>query len=100
MDCLEVSKGESLVFERRPTGWEGWIWCTSSDGVAGWVPESWVEIEGGTCVANKDYSSAELALEAGTVVLVGLIESGWVWACTDRGEMGWVPFDCLEKIEV
>ena len=96
---LEVSRGDRLEFERRPTGWEGWLWCTNADGDAGWVPEAWVRIEGETCVSTKDYSSSELAVDAGTEVLVGLMESGWAWACTSKGQVGWVPFECLEKID-
>ena len=32
---LRVRAGDLLGFERRPTEWQGWIWCTDSGGGGG-----------------------------------------------------------------
>lgn len=97
-DWLSVKRGTKLRFERRPTEWEGWVWCISGDGRAAWVPESWVDLEGGMCVMLKDYVSREMALDPGEEVVSELIESGWAWVRTLAGEEGWIPLDCLEEI--
>jgi hypothetical protein len=95
--ALSVKAGEVLKFERRPTEWKGWIWCTGRDGLGGWVPERWVSIEGDTCLMLRDYTSLELTVREGDIVSVKETESGWVVAVTSGGETGWVPLRCLEK---
>jgi hypothetical protein len=47
----------------------------------------------------RDYVSRELALEAGREVHGLFTESGWAWVRTPKGEEGWVPLDCLERVE-
>jgi hypothetical protein len=98
LDSLVVTKGERLGFERRPTPWKGWVWCTSPRGGACWAPESWLAIEGDSCVFTRDYDSTELSLEIGQRVRGDLSESGWTWVCDDEGKTGWVPVGCLEEI--
>ena len=95
---LVFRKGERLAFERRPTGWEGWVWCISQDGRGGWTPESWLSLEGDACVALRDYDSTELDLNVGDVVLADILESGWARVKDERGRAGWVPVDCLQKV--
>jgi uncharacterized protein YgiM (DUF1202 family) len=90
---LIVRKGEKLKYERKPTAWPGWIWCTASNGRTAWVPESWVEFEGGFCVLSRDYNSKELRISEGDVVEVELEESGWAWVRNTAGIHGWVPLD-------
>ena len=95
---LQVKRGAKLAFERRPTPWKGWIWCTSPEGRSAWVPESWVTIERDACIASRDYDSTELALQAGEEVVSDIAESGWVWVRDSQGNRGWVPLDCLEPM--
>jgi len=97
IDPLVVTKGERLAFERRPTPWKGWVWCTSTTGTSAWAPESWLTVEGESCVFTRDYDSTELHLEIGQKVRGDLIESGWAWVRNDEGKSGWVPLECLEK---
>lgn len=97
-DVLSLKRGARLEFERRPTEWEGWIWCTSAEGISAWVPESWVTVEGRFCVMLKDYISRELGVDRGDEVTVELTESGWAWVRTPDGDEGWVPLECLEQI--
>lgn len=96
-DVLSVKQGARLEFERRPAEWEGWIWCTSPGGASAWVPESWVTVEGRSCVMLKDYVSRELTLEAGQEVTGEFTENGWVWVRNGDGDEGWVPLECLEQ---
>ena len=96
--ALIVREGEELTFERRPTVWEGWVWCTSSACKSGWVPESWLIVEGTVCKAARDYDSSELRVGVGDEVDALLFESGWVWVRGQGGKTGWVPVACLENV--
>jgi 4-hydroxy-tetrahydrodipicolinate synthase len=87
--------GDRLRFERRPTAWPGWIWCTAADGTSRWVPERWVTLERDTCVFTRDYTAVELTVQAGDRLTVEGVESGWAWAATEDGRRGWVPLECL-----
>lgn len=92
---LAFPQGERLRFERRESEWPGWLWCTDSASRAAWVPESWVQIEGDSCVLQRDYVATELPVEEGELVTVDLFESGWGWAARENGEQGWVPLENL-----
>lgn len=95
-DPLTARKGERLGFERRESEWEGWIWCTSTSGQSGWVPENWVQIQGSFCILNRDYTATELSVATGQTITAEYLESGWAWATTDSGASGWVPLSHLE----
>ncbi len=95
---LRAGIGERLVFERKKSEWEGWLWCTDAAGRSGWVPESWVRPEGGYCVLQQDYTGDELSVERGETLAAQLIESGWVWASKESGESGWVPMKHLAPV--
>ena len=94
--ALIVRQGEHLHFERRKTEWAGWLWCTNNTGQSGWVPESWVEIQGGTAVLCRDYDATELAVKPGDAVQVGFAVSGWAWITRADGATGWIPLNCLD----
>ena len=95
---LRVRAKERVAFERRPTVYPGWIWCTSSEGRASWVPESWVAIEGDSCEFLRDYDAAELEVSKGDIVTGGVQAAGWLWVANQRGEEGWVPQENLKKL--
>jgi hypothetical protein len=95
-EILKVRVGDILAFERRPSEWPGWIWCTAPDSKSGWVPESWVVIDGDKCRLLRKYSTAELTVEDGDIVEGDLIESGWAWVKNQLGESGWVPMKFMK----
>jgi hypothetical protein len=97
-DPLVATKGERLRFERRPTAWKGWVWCTSPSGKSGWAPEPWLTVEGEFCVFTRDYDATELSLNVGQEVRGDLSASEWVRVCDEEGKTGWVPLECLERI--
>jgi hypothetical protein len=98
-DILQANTGEVLKFERRPTEYPGWIWCTNAQAVQAWVPTNWVSIEGDECRMNRDYVSKELRLAVGEIVNVLEIESGWAWVSKDENEVGWVPMAYLQSLD-
>jgi hypothetical protein len=87
--------GESLLCERRPTEWEGWLWCTNEVGGAAWVPEAWLEGSGERRRLTRDYFSHELTVRPGDDVTVLLAVAEWALATGPSGEQGWVPWRCL-----
>jgi len=95
-DPITAKRGDRLVFERRESEWPGWIWCIASGGAAGWIPESWVVIDGDDCVMQRDYTAVELTVAQGDVVTVVRKEAGWAWARNESGEEGWLPLDRLQ----
>jgi hypothetical protein len=95
---LRVRAKERVAFERRPTAYPGWIWCTDSEGRSSWVPESWVAIKGDSCEFLRAYHAAELEVSKGEVVSGGEEAAGWVWVRNQLGEEGWVPQESLKKL--
>ena len=94
-DPLEADAGSQLRFERRESEWEGWLWCTDPSGKAGWVPESWLTLDEGTCTLKRDYTARELSVGAGELVKAEFVESDWIFGSTESGEQGWVPLNHL-----
>ena len=94
---LTMKVGETLQGERRVTEWSGWLWCTNTLGISGWVPEAYLSIlpESGKYKAIRNYTSLELSVEIGQEVTILLEEASWGWARTNDGTNGWIPLDSL-----
>ncbi len=91
-----MTTGERLQVGDRGSEWQGWVWCTSSDGESRWVPEAFVERHGEYCLALRNYESTELNVQEGDTLLIMEIESGWGWCTSTDGHNGWVPLSCVE----
>jgi hypothetical protein len=96
-DALVFSAGDVLAVEDRETVWSGWIWCIGRDGIGAWVPESFVERRGGSCVALRDYDSTELTVAIGDILQTCEAACGWLWCRDGEGRWGWVPASCVES---
>jgi uncharacterized protein YgiM (DUF1202 family) len=96
-DPLVVHSGDPLTVERRDSEWNGWLWCTRSDGKAGWVPESYLDCSGSTSRLRRDYDARELTVTVGERVTVEFEESGWLWCTNSSGESGWIPAECVDR---
>lgn len=94
-DPIRGAAGDRLALGRRDDEYPGWVWATAADGRAGWVPESWLQVEGEHGVLRRDYTAAELPLAIGETIKGELQLNGWLWATNTAGKQGWVPFDCL-----
>jgi uncharacterized protein YgiM (DUF1202 family) len=91
-DPLAARQGDELRVERSDSEWPGWVWCTSDDGHAGWVPAAWLERQDdGSWLLLRDYKARELTVRKGEVVELKEKESGWAWATASTGESGWIP---------
>ena len=96
---LTVSAGASLTCGRRDSDWPGWIWCTNWEGKGGWMPESYLSIQGQNCTALRDYTARELSVQVGEFLTLRDLESGWYWASDRSGRSGWVPAKNVESLD-
>jgi len=94
-DPVRGAAGDRFALGRRDDEYPGWVWATAADGRAGWLPESWLRVEGESGVLLRDYTAAELPLEPGDVVDGEVVLNGWLWATNAAGQEGWVPLDYL-----
>lgn len=93
-----VAAGDEVRYERKPTVFRGWLWCTNHKGLSAWAPECWVTIiTSEYCRFTQDYNASELAIEIGQKVEGATIESGWILVVDTNKKSGWVPLECLEK---
>ena len=97
-DPLEVSAGTRLRFERRESEWKGWLWCSDPSGQTGWVPETWLTLDKGSCTLKRHYAAKELSVAAGELITADFVESEWVFGSRSSGEQGWVPLNHLAPV--
>jgi hypothetical protein len=89
---IRFGADEVLRWERRPTEWEGWLWCTDAKGVTGWVPGAYVaKLDAALCRTLREYDATELPVNLGDELDVHFAESGWLWCTTADCRKGWVP---------
>lgn len=78
--------------------WVGWVWCTSTAQMTGWVPTQILKILSNnpdntqTAVVTENYSANELSVDRGDILLGDRILNGWLWCRKQDSEQnGWVP---------
>jgi hypothetical protein len=97
---LIIKLGEVLEGEKRETEWEGWLWCKTSVGIFGWVPEAYLKAlsEERKYIATRDYNARELSIDINHDVTILDEESSWAWVESAQGEKGWIPLENLEIV--
>ncbi len=96
-DPMQVKQGEVLRVTKREL-WDDrypWVWCVTASGKEGWMPESYVEINGEQGIARRDYNAVELTVTIGDNLTIFDETSGWYWVQSVRRDYGWVPFECV-----
>lgn len=101
-DPIVASRGERVTAGKRET-WstdpEYWVWCTGDAGTSGWIPETFLDIDGEQAVLRQDYSALELSVTAGERLTGYEQAAGWVWSVNAAGERGWVPLDNVRLVD-
>ena len=95
LDPISVRAGDRVVVGREDPEYPGWRWCTAPDERAGWVPESFLQLEGVLGTMLRDYTARELTVSEGAAVVIGEAVSGWLWVTDAQGRAGWIPEICV-----
>ncbi len=95
---VRIRVGDSLAVGHRNQQHPAFIWSATEDGHHGWVPEDYVEIEGGhNAVALRDYDSSHLTVVEGEKLEV-LEQVDDYLLCRNAARVeGWVPEPCVEE---
>lgn len=90
---LRAKRGERLQLVRRDENnpdFAGWWWCTNATGKGGFVPDTFMTIDGNVATLTRDYDATELEVKAGDTLDVVEEHNGWLWVRAASGQ-GWVP---------
>jgi hypothetical protein len=90
-DPLIAKKGDVFKLQRKKAEWSGWKWCIREDGARGWIPEKYLEIDGGNATLLIDYDATEHTAKAGEILEVITEVAGWYYCLNDKQEKGWIP---------
>jgi len=96
-DPMHVKQGEVMRVTKREL-WNDcypWLWCIATSGKEGWMPESFVEVNGEQGIALRDYNAIELTVTIGDNLTIIDEANGWYWVQSVRRSYGWVPLDCV-----
>jgi hypothetical protein len=91
---LIVKTGELIEGQEKKTEWEGWLWCRTQRGLAGWMPKNYLQKQPdkpGCYSALRDYNARELTIHIGQSVFILDEENGWALVKTASQEEGWIP---------
>ena len=94
-DPMQVKQGEVMRVTKREL-WDDrypWLWCVTASDKEGWMPESFVEINGEQGTALRDYNAIELTVAIGDNLTIMDEVGGWYWVQLPRRENGWVPVE-------
>jgi len=90
--------GDAVKLGRHDDDAPGWVWCEHSvSGLAGWVPEAFLEHGNEqAAILRRDYSAMELSVVVGQSLEIFETVAGWTWCASTEGDAGWVPTHKLE----
>ncbi len=105
-DPITVQAGEIFKVSKKTDRWNDdprcvWVWCTDQREKSGWMPKNIIQPvdEGSKGTTRTPYSAVELTVSVGDELIGEREEAGWVWARDNKGQLGWVPSDHIEKME-
>ncbi len=96
--ALKVARGDELrVIKEDKRKWAGWVWCTDSSGLSGWLPVQVFDALkiGKPNTATKEFNTIELTVSKGEMLFVSNGLNDWSWCRNEQGKEGWVPDNCL-----
>ncbi len=97
--ALKVARGDRVrAIKKDDHGWQGWVWCTSDNGLSGWLPVQVFDTlrMGETNCVTKDFDTKELTVKTGETLTITDRLNGWSWCENEQSQKGWVPDNCLE----
>jgi hypothetical protein len=100
-DPISLMAGEKVRITKRDL-WNDefvWIWCINDAGKEGWVPDSFVEVDGNKGIALQAYNAIELTVAESQKLHILEDVNGWYWVRDATGNVGWVPVDHVRVLE-
>ncbi len=94
-DPLRLRPGDTVEVGRRDDTWTEFVWCSNEAG-EGWVHESFLDLDGHTGRAVRDYETTELAAVRGERLTVIEEAGGWLYCMARGGRRGWIPLECVD----
>ena len=99
-DPIQTNAGDEVSVDmNKETDIDGWVWCTNHAGKSGWVPKTYIEINGNQGKMLQHYNAIELTIQAGDILKVYKEESGFYWVSNQAGQQGWIPCTNVETME-
>jgi hypothetical protein len=99
-NSIAFRKDEKVAIGQEFKGdpaWEKWVWCTGANDKQAWVPQQYLNIDGGTGTLKKDYDAKELSVKVGERVIVHNIVNGFGMAEKTNGMRGWVALKHMKR---
>ena len=99
-DPIQTNAGDKVSVDlNKETDIDGWVWCMNHAGKSGWVPKTYIEINGNQGKMLQHYDAIELTIQAGDILKVYKEESGFYWVSNQAGQQGWIPCTNVETME-
>ena len=88
-----VDAGAVVRFMRQDHKNPGWFFGKTSEGIEGYFPVDWFDIqsESEKATAKRAYDAMELTVETGEVLEALDVAAGWLLVRAADGRVGWVP---------
>ena len=96
-DAIRAASGQVVQVGRDDDEYPGWLWCTATDGLSGWVPCELLRVDGASGEFLANYDATELAVRRGEVVHVAEVRHGWMLVTNAEGACGWIPAACAAQ---
>ena len=97
---IQVNRGDMVTLDlRKKTNIPGWVWCFDESGRSGWVPDTYLEIQGTTGKLICNYDATELTVGVGEILTVHKEESEFYWVTSRNRQRGRIPVSHVEPYE-
>ena len=90
-------KGDKVSVGREDLEMPGWFWCKNRNSVWSWIPEEYLDRQGGEGTITHDYDTTELTVKAGEMLEYVTEVQFWTLCVTLDDKKGWVPTSNLKR---
>jgi Variant SH3 domain len=97
LPATDYCKGDAVKLLRRGDEMPEWWYCRGRAG-EGWIPIEFMDIDGESGRLLRDYTTRELAIEAGAVVTVMECVAGWCFVVDEQLRSGWVLEQAVQPL--
>lgn len=98
LPAVDFCEGDTVSLLRRGDGMTEWWYCRGDAG-DGWIPIEFMDITGNSARLKRDYTTRELAIDAGAAVNIAESVAGWCFVIDQQNRTGWVLERSLEPMK-